>query len=95
MWKTLLLVVSMSAVAGSAFADDAARAAAKKVIPMKDGSTIYIFKDGKMAREDKFGRAASLKKGVVMETKDGQKILIEGNEVMRLDSLLKEGHAIN
>lgn len=95
MLKNLLLVAIMSAVAGSAFADDAARAAAKKIIVMKNGSTLYILKDGKMAMEDKYGRATSIKKGVVMETKDGQKIIMHGNEVMRLDSLLKEGHAIN
>jgi hypothetical protein len=29
---------------------------------------------------------------VVMETKDGQKIIIHSDEVMRLDSLLNEGH---
>lgn len=92
MWKNVLLVAVMSAAAGSVFADDAARAAAKKVIAMKDGSTLYIFKDGKMAMEDKYGRATGIKKGVVMETKDGQKIILHGNEVMRLDSLLKEGH---
>lgn len=95
MLKSLLLVVAMSAVAGSALADDAARAAAQKVIALKDGSTIYIFKDGKMAMEDKYGRATRMKKGVVMETKDGQKIMMHGDEVMRLDSLLKAGHEAN
>ncbi len=93
MLKKLLMVAVMSAVATSAFAGDAARAAAEKTIELKNGSTIYIFKDGKMAMEDKFGRASHMKKGVVMETKDGQKIMMHGNEVMRLESLLKEGHA--
>ena len=71
---------------------DAARAEAKQVIDLKDGSTIYVFKDGKMAMEDKLGRAVRMKKDTVMETKDGQKILMHGDEVMRLDSLLKKDY---
>ena len=93
MLKKLLMVVAMSAVAASAIASDAARAQAEKVIELKDGSTIYLFKDGKMAMEDKFGRAKRMDQDVVMETKDGQKIMMHGDEVMRLDSLLKQGHS--
>ncbi|MDP3841563.1 MAG: periplasmic Cu(I)/Cu(II)-binding protein CopK [Oxalobacteraceae bacterium] len=92
MLKKLLMVVAMSTVAVSAFAGDAARAAAQKTIELKNGSTIYIFKDGKMSMENKSGRAVRMKKDVVMETKDGEKIMMHGDEVMRLDSLLKEGH---
>lgn len=92
MLKNLLMVVAMSTVAVSAFAGDAARAAAQKTIELKNGSTIYIFKDGKMSMENKSGRAVRMKKDVVMETKDGEKIMMHGDEVMRLDSLLKEGH---
>lgn len=92
MLKKLLMVVVMSTVAASAFATDAARAAAQKTIEMKNGSTLYIFKDGKMSMENKHGAAIRMKKGVVMETKDGQKLMMHGDEVMRLDSLLKEGH---
>lgn len=92
MLKNLLMVVVMSTFAVSAFADDAARAAAQKTIELKNGSTIYLFKDGKMAMENKSGRAVRMKKDVVMETKDGEKIIMHGDEVMRLDSLLKEGH---
>ena len=65
--------------------------AAKEVIELKDGSTVYIFKDGKMAMEDKYGRATRMKKETVMETKDGRKIIMHGDEVMRLDSLLRHG----
>ena len=92
MLKKLLMVVAMSAVAGSAFAGDSARAEAKQVFDLKDGSTVYIFKDGKMAMEDKYGRATRMKKDTVMETKDGQKIIMHGDEVMRLDALLRKGH---
>jgi hypothetical protein len=92
MMKKMLMVALMSAVSVTAFASDAARAAAKQTIELKDGSTVYIFKDGKMGMEDKYGRATRMKKDTVMETKDGQKIIMHGDEVMRLDSLLKEGH---
>ena len=92
MLKNLMVTLVIFCASSLAFADDAARAAAQKTIPMKDGSTLYIFKDGKMAMEDKFGRAVRMKKGVVMEAKDGQKLIMHGDEVMRLDQLLKEGH---
>ncbi|SBT09247.1 Copper resistance protein K [Candidatus Accumulibacter aalborgensis] len=90
MLKKLLMVVAMSAVAASAFASDAARDQAEKVIELKDGSTVYLFKGGKMAMEDKSGRAKRMDQDVVMETKDGQKIIMHGDEVSRLDSLLKQ-----
>lgn len=85
MLKKLLMVAAMSAVAGSAFAVDAG--AVDKTIPLKNGSTVYIFKDGKMAMEDKLGRPVRMKKDEVMETKDGQKIMMHGDEVMRLQSM--------
>jgi len=64
----------------------------EKSIELKDGSTVYIFKDGKMGMEDKLGRAVRMKKDTVMEAKDGQKIIMHGDEVMRLDSLLHKDH---
>ena len=90
MLKKLLMVVAMSAVTATAFAVDAAQV--EKSIELKDGSTVYIFKDGKMGMEDKLGRAVRMKKDTVMEAKDGQKIIMHGDEVMRLDSLLHKDH---
>lgn len=49
---------------------------------------MYIFKDGKMGMEDKLGRAVRMKEGQVMETKDGQKIMMHGDEVMRLERII-------
>ena len=92
MLKKMLMVAIMSAVSVTAFASDEARAAAKQVIELKDGSTVYIFKDGKMGMEDKYGRATRMKKDTVMETKDGQKIMMHGDEVMRLDNILHKDH---
>lgn len=90
MLKKLLMVVAMSAVTATAFAVDAAQV--EKSIELKDGSTVYIFKDGKMGMEDKLGRAVRMKKDTVMEAKDGQKIIMHGDEVMRLDNILHKDH---
>ena len=49
MLKKLLMVVAMSAVTATAFAVDAAQV--EKSIELKDGSTVYIFKDGKMGMD--------------------------------------------
>ncbi len=92
MMKSAVAALVLTVASASAFASDAARAKAEKVIEMKDGSTLYIFKGGKMAMEDKVGRVMRMKKGVAMETKDGQKIIMYGDEVGRLQQLLKEGH---
>ncbi|MEO8837521.1 MAG: CopK family periplasmic copper-binding protein, partial [Herbaspirillum sp.] len=82
----------ISTVAASSFANDAARAEAKQAIDLKDGSTVYVFKDGKMAMEDTYGHATRMPQNTTMETKDGQKVLMQGDEVMRLDSLFRQGH---
>ncbi|MBI5920682.1 MAG: periplasmic Cu(I)/Cu(II)-binding protein CopK [Betaproteobacteria bacterium] len=90
MLKKLLMVVALSAVTASAIAVD--RAQVKATIDLKDGSTVYIFKDGKMGMEDKFGRATYMESGHVMETKDGKKIIMNGNEIWRVEELLHENH---
>ena len=87
--KQLLLVTVLSTAAASAFAVSATEV--QKSIPLKDGSTLHILKGGKMAMENKLGKAVSMKKGEVMETKDGTKIIMHGNELMRLDKYLQEG----
>ncbi len=94
MSKKLMAVIIAGAlsVPFSVLADDAARAAAKQTIELKDGSKVYIFKDGKMGMENKLGRAVQMKEGMVMETKDGQKIIMHGNEISRLERLLEKDH---
>ena len=84
--KMLLVAVSSLVVSLSAFAVDTSKV--EKSIEMKDGSTVYIFKDGKMGMEDKVGRATRMKPGQIMEAKDGQKLIMIGDEVMRVDSLM-------
>ena len=53
---------------------------------LKDGNTLYVYKDGKMAMENKYGKSVSMKEGTPMETKDGKKIMMKGNELWRVDS---------
>ncbi len=59
----------------------------ERSVELKDGSTVHIFADGKMGMEDRFGRAFSMPEGHVMETRDGQKIVMQGNEVWRVNAL--------
>lgn len=92
MKKFITAAIVLSALTTSVFADDAARKDAQKVIEMKDGSMLYIFKDKKMAMEDKNGRATRMNPGHVMETKDGQRIIMVGDDVARLETLLLDGH---
>jgi hypothetical protein len=90
MLKKMLVVAAMTAISTSVLAVDANQVA--QSIPLKDGSTVYIFKDGKMAMENKHGSAVRMKQGEVMETKDGKKIMMHGDEVYRLDNLLHKDH---
>lgn len=88
--KKALLVAALSMVAVSAQAVD--RSQVQKSIELKDGSTVYIFKDGKMGMEDKMGRSTYMESGHVMETKDGKKIIMNGNEIWRVEELLHKDH---
>jgi len=88
MLKKLLMIVAISAVTASAFAENLKEI--EKTIELKDGSTLYIFKDGKMGMEDKFGGwSSSMESGLVMETKDGKNIIMNGNEIWRVEQLLR------
>lgn len=89
MLKNALMIAALAA-GTSAFAVDVETV--EKSIPLKDGSTVYIFKDGKMGMEDKLGRTARMKEGEVMEAKDGQKIMMHGDEVMRLEDILSHDY---
>lgn len=88
----LLIAAAVAGVAGPVLAADQAQQTAREVIKLKDGSTLYVFRDGKMAKEDKMGRAVFLKSGEVLEAADGRRVTAVGNEVARLDGLLNSGH---
>jgi hypothetical protein len=68
----------------SAFAVD--REGIEKSVKLKDGSTVHVFKDGKMAMEDKLGRPYRMKPGQMMQTTDGQSMAMQGDEVARLSN---------
>lgn len=87
---TAVSAMAIATVAISAFAVDLSQV--EKSVPLKDGSTVYVFKDGKMAMEDKQGRVARMKPGVAMETKDGQRIVMIGDEVAYLNSLVNKDY---
>lgn len=78
----------MLAVVGVTFAVDLGNVAQK--FGLKDGSTVYVFKDGKMAMEGRFGKTVGMKAGHFMESKDGQKIVMVGNELARRDMIKSE-----
>lgn len=90
MLKKFIVIAALSTLGASAYAVDASQV--EKSIELKDGSTVYLFKDGKMGMEDKLGRAVRMKQGQVMEAKDGQKIMMHGDEVWRLDNILHQNH---
>ena len=90
--SAIALAAALAGMAVPVFAGDAVTQGAQQVISLKDGSTLYVLKDGKTAMADKYGRAARTKPGHLMEGKDGQKYIMVGDEVARLSSLLTEGH---
>ena len=55
MIRKFLMTTVAATVAASAFAIDTANV--EKSYELKDGSTVHVFKDGKMGMEDKIGRA--------------------------------------
>ena len=89
--KFNVLVFSIAATL-PAFAMDAAQAEAKQTIPLVNGETLYVFKDGKMAKADRHGRSVFLTQGEVVQSADGKKISTVGNEIARLDNLGRKGH---
>nr|WP_316643024.1 CopK family periplasmic copper-binding protein [uncultured Roseateles sp.] len=88
----IALTAALVGAAAPVFARDALDRAVKATVELRDGSTLYIFKDGKMAKEDAYGHAVTLKPGEVLTAKDGQQIKAVGNESARLDGLLNDGH---
>ena len=90
--STIALAIAVAGTAVPVLAGDAPSQAAKQTIGLKDGSTLYVFKDGKMSMEDKYGRPMRMKAGQVMEAKDGQRLIMVGDEVARLQSLQIQGH---
>ena len=92
MKSQIVIAALLSALSVPAFAGHAAAQAAKEMVPLADGGPLYVFKDGKMAPESRFGRAVYQSIGASVATKDGRNIAITSNEVARLSSLLEQEH---
>jgi len=90
--KTIVAFTTLALATSMTFASDAARDAAKEMVPLRDGGTLFLFKDGTMAKQDAYGNASYIKKGEVLETADGKKIPVTSNEVARMHSLTIQGH---
>lgn len=86
-FRTAIVSFALLAPALSAFAVD--QADVDKSIQLKNGSTVHVLKDGKMAMESKFGRAYRMKEGETMQAADGSTIAMKGDEVARLSSALQ------
>ena len=89
MLKMLTMAAALTLAATGATAAETTNV--DKSFVLKDGTTVYVFKDGKMAMEDKLGRTVTMKPGQVMQTTDGQSLVMIGNEVARLDWIRKTG----
>lgn len=89
---TIAATIALALGAAPSFAANAAAANAQRMIPLKDGGTLYVFKDGKMAQESKYGRAQRMTIGQTLEAADGQKVMVTSDEVGRLSLLLRKDH---
>ncbi|WP_136420414.1 CopK family periplasmic copper-binding protein [Herbaspirillum sp. ST 5-3] len=87
MLKKIAVVIAGGVVAVSAFAWD--DGGIEKSIELKDGSTVHVFKDGKMGMENPYGLVTSMDEGHTMVTKDGKTIVMKGNETARLSLALR------
>ena len=93
MFRNILVAVASATFVVSAHAVDANQV--DKSYPLSDGSTVYVFKDGKMAMESQRGVITRMKAGHVMQTKDGQKLVMIGDEVFRLEKSLGRVQSTN
>lgn len=84
MSKRFLFAAVLSAASMGALADDVFFYPLEKQVELKNGQTLYVYKDGKTAVVDRWGRPVQIKAGAQVESKEGQKIALQGNEAYRL-----------
>jgi len=73
----------------------AAYAADEQSIELKDGGRVVVQKDGTMAHIDAAGNRVKMRDGVVMEAKDGSKVMMKNNAIWKTiteHGTLKPGH---
>lgn len=61
-----------------------------KSYELKNGSFVHVLDSGKIVMQDPYGHDMHMKEGMVMETKDGGKILMKENQIFRLDDNKRE-----
>ncbi len=88
MFTKIMVAAAGSMITLSAFALDSIDM--EKCVALKDGSTAHVFKNGRMGMESAYGRPVRMDPGTVMQTKDGQKITMRGDEVARLTQIVAE-----
>lgn len=86
-FRTAIVSLALVLPALSAFAVD--QRDIEKSVQLKDGSTVHVFKGGKMAMESKYGQAFRMNEGEPMQATDGSTIIMHGDEVARLAIALK------
>lgn len=87
MMKKIFVAIGLSSFALAAFAFEAEPIV--KSVDLRDGTTVHMFSDGKMAMENAYGKVTSMDDGHVMEAKNGEKIVMKGNETERLRFALR------
>lgn len=85
MFKKIMMIAASSVVVMSAFAGG--HDGVVKTFELTDGSKVFQFENGKMGMENKYGNSVRMKPGKIMETKDGQRLIMIGDEVARVESL--------
>lgn len=81
----LMITAALLAASHATFAHNLSNIA--RTVALQDGTSVYVFQDGKMAMADKFGRSVPMVEGQTMVTRDGQSIRMAGNETARLDCI--------
>jgi hypothetical protein len=79
------VLASASLMANAAIAPAAhIGAQGEQLVTLQDGGTLHIYKDGKMAKENAFGRPTVVTPGQQLRAQNGTTITMNGDEVARL-----------
>ena len=81
--RRLTLPIILLAFAASSFA---AAPTQDQTFDLKDGGKVVIEKNGTMAHYDDAGKRVIMRDGVIMEAKDGSKLMMKNNEIWKMIS---------
>lgn len=87
--RKLTILAMLLAFAGAGFA------AQPQTIELKDGGKIVVEEKGTMIHIDAAGNRVKMRDGVVMEAKDGSKVMMKNNAIWKTiteHGTLKPGH---